>query len=106
MLEWQRDNGLQWDAGTCTGAAAGGHLPVLQMLRAQGCPWDENVCMWAAAYGKYSVLQWAHANGCPLGSLTIADARQYRGSKGVSVADFEAVVKWLRANGCPEGGDD
>ena len=27
--------------GTCSSAAKGGHLEVLQWARANGCPWDE-----------------------------------------------------------------
>jgi hypothetical protein len=43
----------------------GGHLEVLQWLRANGCPWDEHTCMCAAAYDRLEVLKWARANGCP-----------------------------------------
>jgi hypothetical protein len=43
----------------------GGHLEVLQWLRANECPWDEGTCRWAAKCGKLEVLQWARANGCP-----------------------------------------
>ena len=46
-------------------AAAGGHLEVLQWLRANGCPWDVNTCRRAFAGGHYDMLEWAKANGCP-----------------------------------------
>ena len=53
----------------CEGAAAYGHLAVLQWARAQGCPWDEETCVGAALGGHLaasdSVLQWARAQGCP-----------------------------------------
>ena len=53
------------DAGTCTYAARGGHLEVLQWLRANGCPWNEWTCLHAAGGGHLVMLQWARANGCP-----------------------------------------
>ena len=40
-----------WDEDTCTFAALGGHLEVLQWLRANGCPWDSNTCAEAAKGG-------------------------------------------------------
>ena len=35
------------------------------MLRADGCPWDWSTCSAAAKGGHLEVLQWARANGCP-----------------------------------------
>jgi hypothetical protein len=44
----------------------GGHLEVLQWLRANGCPWDETTCAYAARRGGHSeLLSWAQANGAP-----------------------------------------
>jgi hypothetical protein len=48
-------------------AARGGHLAVLQWLRANGCQWDWLVCLFAAKNGHKAVLHWARANGCPEG---------------------------------------
>jgi len=28
ILQWARANGCPWDSSTCSGAAAGGHLPI------------------------------------------------------------------------------
>ena len=42
----------------------GGHLDVLQWLRANGCPWDTNTCIYAAKGGHFELLKWAKANGC------------------------------------------
>jgi hypothetical protein len=33
-----------WNEWTCHGAAAGGHLEVLQWARAKGCPWIKHDC--------------------------------------------------------------
>ena len=66
MLQWARANGCEWDAETCTKAAAEGHLEVLQWARANGCDWlPEDTCSYAAHGGHLEVLQWARANGCP-----------------------------------------
>ena len=55
-----------WDAGdTCSAAAAGGQLSILQWLIEIGYPWDEGTCCSAAEGGHLSVLQWATENGCP-----------------------------------------
>ena len=50
---------------TCSYAAGGGYLEVLQWARANGCPWDEETCTFAAKKGHNEVLQWAIENGCP-----------------------------------------
>ena len=52
-------------ASTCSAAARGGHLAVLQWARANGCPWDAWTCAYAARDGHLAVLGWALANGCP-----------------------------------------
>ena len=44
-------------------AARGGHLEVLQWLRAQGCAWHERTCMAAAEGGHMEVLRWCRAQG-------------------------------------------
>ena len=46
-------------------AAEGGHLGVLQWLRANGCPWHRNTCHSAVYKGHVEVLRWARENGCP-----------------------------------------
>ena len=40
----------------------GGHLAILQVLRANGCPWDYNTC--EAAVNNLEILRWARENGC------------------------------------------
>jgi hypothetical protein len=50
---------------TCFSAAQGGHLEVLQYLRAKGTTWDARTCAGAAEDGHLEVLQWLRANGCP-----------------------------------------
>ena len=46
-------------------AAQGGHLAVLQWMRANGGEWNEYTCWCAAHSGYLEVLQWVVANGCP-----------------------------------------
>jgi hypothetical protein len=93
VLQSMRANGCSWDARTCANAAQGGHLSVLQWARANGCPWDAHTCSYASRGGHLAVLQWARANGCPWNSLTCFYAAQ-RGHL--------AVLQWARANDCPE----
>jgi hypothetical protein len=38
VLQWLRANDAPWDEWTCSSAALGGHLEVLQWLCANGCP--------------------------------------------------------------------
>jgi hypothetical protein len=54
----------------------GGHLEVLQWVRANGCPWDGWTCSWAAKGGHLEVLQWVRANGCPWFQVTRTTAVQ------------------------------
>ena len=53
-----------WDEYTCGFAAFGGHLEVLQWLRAKDCPWDSYVCDNAAKNGHLEVLRWSRSQGC------------------------------------------
>ena len=81
-----------WDEATCTYAAEGGHLPVLQWARQNGCPWDTRTCSSAAYGGHLSVLQWARQNDCPWDAKTCSSAA-YEGHL--------SVLQWARQNGCP-----
>jgi len=66
--------GTPLNANTCSAAAEGGHLEVLQWARANGCPWNELTCTWAAKGGHLEVLQWACANGYPWNMWTCENA--------------------------------
>ena len=63
MLQWARaqEPPCPWDECTCSEAARGGRLEVLQWARAHGCPWDEDTCGLAAEGGHLAVLPWARA---------------------------------------------
>jgi hypothetical protein len=51
---------------TCLGAAAGGHLQVLQWARERHCPWDENAIRTnAASRGHVDMLRWLDEQGVP-----------------------------------------
>ena len=92
VLQWARANGCEWHSGTCSNAAEGGHLEVLQWARANGCLWNAYTCSNAAAGGHLEVLQWARANGCEWNATTCEQAA------------FEGhleVLQWARTNGCP-----
>ena len=67
MLKWLRAKGCPWGEETSCWAAQGGHLEVLQWIRAQDppCPWDSDICYSAALGGHLEVLRWARSQGCP-----------------------------------------
>ena len=92
-LQWARANGCDWNEATCSAAAEGGHLEVLQWLRGPiaGCNWNADTCMMAAGGGHIAVLKWARANGCDWNADTCMMAAE---------GGHLAVLKWARANGC------
>ena len=62
---------------TCTEAAEGGNLEMLQWARQYGCPWDAKTCSAAAGGGHLEILQWAHQNGCPWNVETCSAAAEH-----------------------------
>ena len=93
VLQWARANDCPWDGWTCAYAASGGHLEVLQWARENGCPWNRWTCAYAAFGGHLEVLQWARANDCPWDEWTCYDAAE---------GGHLEVLQWARENGCPE----
>jgi hypothetical protein len=67
MLEYLRACGLLiLHKRACAYAAKGGSLEALKWLReTKGCPWNEWTCLNAAEHGHLSVLEYAIENGCP-----------------------------------------
>jgi hypothetical protein len=92
VLQWARENGCPWNKWTCNNAAGGGHLEVLKWARQNGCPWTEWICNYAALGGHLEVLKWARENGCPWDKWTCTNAAQ---------GGHLEVLKWARENGCP-----
>ena len=93
LLKWQRDFLVHhFTENTCAFAAKGGHLDILQYLRANGCPWDEWTCARAANNGHLDILQYAHENGCPWNELTCF---------GAARGGYMNIMLYAHANGCP-----
>ncbi len=90
VLQWLRANGAPWNTLTCAYAAQGGHFVLLQWLRANGAPWHEQTCARAAAGGHLAMLQWLRANGAPWDKQACAYA---------AAGGHLAVLQWLHANG-------
>ena len=69
---------MPWTRIVCEGAARGGHLQILQWVRAQNppCYWDERTCASAAEGGELTTLQWLRAQDppCPWDEQTCAMA--------------------------------
>ena len=109
MLQWAWANchdGCDWNANTCSLAAHGGHLEVLQWARYAlcgignpgytrplSCNWNEGTCSAAAEGGHLEVLQWLR--GPIAGCNWNADTCMMAAGGG-----HIAVLKWARANGC------
>src|SRR4029079_513747 len=77
LLKWGVEQaGWKLEARLCTAAAEGGHVEVLEWLRANGCPWDDYVCGHAAQAGQLGVLQWLRANDYPWDRFTFSSAAE------------------------------
>ncbi|ELR11103.1 uncharacterized protein ACA1_351310 [Acanthamoeba castellanii str. Neff] len=87
LLEAYAENG-PWDEEICLAATRGGHLEVVQWLRAKGCPWSPHTCTHAALKGHLEVVKWARANGCPWRADTIRLTRRR-----------QRVLAWAAENG-------
>jgi len=80
-------------------ASGGGHLEVLQWLRAHSLaeggpyPWNSDTCYRAARNGHIEVLQWMRNENppCPW---------DWRTCQGAAWGGHLEVLKWARANGC------
>lgn len=67
LVQWARDHGCSFDAGSCSRAAWRGHLHILQWLRSPevDCPWDAYTVSEARREDHEEVARWALDNGCP-----------------------------------------
>src|SRR5690242_11913402 len=89
-LEIVRYFRVKW---TCTNAASGGQLVLIQWLHENGCPWDnEDICDEAAIGGHLELLQWIHEKGWPWKAFTCT---------AEATGGHHEVVQWLHNNGCP-----
>ncbi|QDZ18969.1 Rpc34 subunit of RNA polymerase [Chloropicon primus] len=100
LLEWLRSEGCGFHERTCAAAAEGGHLDVLQWARSQDppCPWDAGTCRRAAMGGHLDVLQWARSQDPPCPW----DAGTCFGAAGGGHLD---ILQWARSQDppCPWG---
>ena len=79
---------------TIAGAAARGHLEMIEYLRTlePPCEWDEKACTEAAENARAETLKYLVTNGCPSGAMTCA----FTARKG----DLD-LLAWLRERGVP-----
>ena len=94
VLQWLRAKGCPWGTSASNNAARRGHLEVLQWMRDQDppCPWDSDVCYQAALKGHLDVLRWMRSQGCPWHD---------RAPCAAAVGGHLKVLKWLIKEGCP-----
>ena len=64
LLRWAAEEGCPWRASYMFAAAAG-QLEVLKWAKARGCEWRFGTCSKAAGGGHLPVLQCAVQNECP-----------------------------------------
>ena len=57
LLQWLRANDCSWDEYACSHVARGRHLTLLQWLRANGCDWNAITCMQTVEGDHLEVLQ-------------------------------------------------
>ncbi|UPR00456.1 hypothetical protein HOP50_05g37710 [Chloropicon primus] len=96
VLEWLRSEGCGFDRWTCRGAAMGGHLDVLQWLQSQDppCDWNEWTCAGAAQFGHLHILQWARSQDPP------CPWNEYTCSYAAQFGHLD-VLQWLRSQDPP-----
>ncbi|CAM9621209.1 unnamed protein product [Pylaiella littoralis] len=76
-------------------AAHGGHLHVVQGLRARGYRWSTGICKQAAGDGHLVLLKWCLLNGCPWSWSEVVDA-----ARGGDFADGSLdVLEWCNKVG-------
>lgn len=93
VMQWMRANGCPWDARVCQMAALGGHLNVLEWACENGCQWGSWACVNAIQGGHLHVIEWAHTNGYPL------DRDGFNCAWAAGPGHL-GVLQWLRAHGC------
>ena len=83
-----------WNERTCTFAAKGGHLALLQFLRSQGCPWNKSTTGLAAAHDHLHILEYTQTQDppCPLHKYAF-----YHATRNGHLR----IIEWLREHNCP-----
>jgi len=92
LLQWLRGRDCPWNSDTCKGAALHGHLETLQWARGEECPWDKYTCEGAAEGGQLATLRWLRQEGCPWDRRTCAAAAR---------GGHLETLRWARGEGCP-----
>jgi len=63
----------EWDTVTCSQAALGGDLGVLQWLREHDIPSDAHTIRDVRTFENWNVVQWVRENGCPEPMFEVVD---------------------------------
>jgi hypothetical protein len=87
---WLYERGYPVGERACAGAAVGGHLELLQWMRAHGAPWDERYIVDQALQGgSLAFLEWLKTEGSMQGELDQLVAKACR-------RDNLQLAEWLR----------
>ncbi|CAM9181687.1 unnamed protein product, partial [Phaeothamnion confervicola] len=78
LLQFLRTSNYPWHqaADFCSAAASGGHLDILQWLRAEGCRWDACSFSLATSSGHVQVLLWLASLSAAAAVATAAAAAE------------------------------
>lgn len=91
LLQWLRAKRCAWDAQTSFEAARNAHVHVLEYTAGQQL-WSTKTCAAAAESGHFDTLKWLRAHDCPWDQAVT--------SRAAARGDL-AMLQWSRAQGCP-----
>lgn len=92
ILQWARYHGCTFSRSTSEEAAFAGHLDVIIWLAHNGCGFDEWTFANAAENGQVHILNWLLVHGCSFNEDACARAARYGDLK---------IMQWLKRIGCP-----
>jgi hypothetical protein len=82
VLQWLQQQGiaLSTEPSCVLAAAAAGHVPMLEYLRACGREWSPGACEAAARYDRLAALKWLLEQGCPWDQFAACTAAVQHGA--------------------------
>merc|ERR1712216_1082493 len=89
ILQWLKaQKRFKLDSSFVFSACDGGYFEMLKWLSSEGCPWSEFACSFAAYGGHLEILKWLRSEGCPWDEETC----EWAAEEG-----HLEVLKWLRS---------
>lgn len=104
-LKFLQKKNFSWDHRTCSFAASGGHLQLLQWARTKGCPWNINISN--ENYNSYRKLLFSEESRTKSESISSIFISRLDLAELGNACDYAAeggyidILKYAIANGCP-----